>query len=602
MNNCINSKWDQLPSDIVLEILRKCEKIHACLSINKNWLKMTQHLLYREVQLKIKQDDPLFHTLTHSSSHLYPPGQFIFRIHIVSIDMTDLQPFISLITQSPHVQEILFLNPLMDSQWKYFELGIIRSNPTWTHLTKIFYPFRFDPISYQSYLNCASLLKNSLRHLTISTRRIHDLQAFFRTITHLTLNSVINSMIEFDQLVSCFPNLTEAGIDFHPLPSSTLDVIVPNTQQQQQHIKRLNILYAISASDQDLRYLQSRFSSLDFLQLEFHKLPQAMINNEGIIQSFFRHLSQHIPIYKVSFITQGGNLNHPILVLKAYFAGLLSSNATHALDIIYNKDTHHYQLPQIVLSKPTQFNQQQQQQGMIALEINSRGNFDYHVAGQMTQHILTDQSISFYFHTLRYHFNQGKKDDSFQLIHILPRLRLFSNLKTLVFIGANIMPISVMMQQRTTPATHILFQNCQFALLESFNAFINHFNQPITVELNQCEFYRHRIDTNEVRIYARRTAFVHLSLDLAYLVGSPEATGFYLKIQQERGTRCYFLDVENQDPKDYLNFSGQIDQVMYDRHLHLCESDALFIHIQVLSLEKLTVCWNRYRTVYDFSI
>lgn len=592
MINCINSKWNQLPSDIILEILRKCEKIHTCLTINKNWLKMTQYLLYREVQLKIKQDDPLFHTLTHS--HFYP-GRFIFRINIVSIGMTDLQPFITLITQSPHVHEILFLNPLMDSQWKYFELGI-RSNPTWHNLTKIFYPFRFDPVSYQSYLNCASILKNSLRHLTIGTRRIHDIQAFFPTITHLTLNSVIDSMIEFDQLVSYFPNLIEAGIDFHPLPSSSSsDVIIPNTQQKQQQIKKLNILYTISASDQDLRYLQSRFSSLDFLQLEFHKLPQAVINNEGIIQSFFRHLSQHIPTYKVSFITHEGKLDHLILVLKTYFAGLLSSNSTHALDIIYNKDTHHYQLPQIVLSKPTQFNQQQG----IALEINSRGNYDYHVAGQVTQHILTDQSISFYFHTLRYHFNQGKKEESMQLVHILPRLTLFSNLKTLVITGAKIMPISVIMR-RSAPATHLIFQNCQFALFESFNTFLKHFNQPVSVELTQCEFYRHGIGINEIPIYARYTALVHLSLDAAYL--RPEATSIYLKVQQERGTRCYFLDVDNQDPKDYLNFSGQIDEAMYNRHLYLCELDVLFIRIQVMSLEKLTVCWNGYRTVYDFSI
>ncbi|KAI8054801.1 hypothetical protein BDF21DRAFT_481434 [Thamnidium elegans] len=492
--------WNNLPVEIILQVLKGIPNIYNCSLINKKWHSIAYYLLYKELDIYLSTATSLLHTLSRSQ---YNPGQYVFRLNIYTL----------------------------------------------------------EPLQEEGGDDNDDYINNPLRSLLYNCPYTMDI-----------MPGVLKNMVEYEHFVSLFQELTSVSVDF-----TLLDSVVENVSsiiESRSVIKYLDITYTEPVSEMDLHLLKIKFFTVNNLNLKFNRANQP----DHLFESFF-HCLIDVQNYKVSFVDTSNQL---ILMMKNYYGSLLQSY-NKVLDICYV--TQSPNTIELVLTKTNRTVH------VPSLIFTSKSSFNLKEISQATQSILTDKSLCKYFTTLRFFFDHHQSINRY----LIPTLSNdLNHINNLVLTSGKILPIlNTVSRQLNTTITKVTINNSDISWLESLSSFFFNFS-TISLFINQCKLHREP-GTNQIKIKVPKINLNDLYLDLTNLI----ATSIYIKIQQDQTVKCYFLDTDL-DEQD--NLSQTIDQVMYDQHLMISQSNVIFVHVHVKNLQKLTVCYNKYAYTLDFNV
>lgn len=221
------SKWDNLPNEVLEQIIEKLE-YHVAFNnkdewplVNKQWYSIFQSLAFKNISVDLDltfEHDARARCIMNS---VYQPGQWVKSIMLDDEDYDDsnqltfeqgVRILFNFMLKTPNVQDVHLAANERDAElwWKYLERVLSISRSTWKILS-IKTPC--NSIEYPSfYFACVSLVKNTLEYLIVTEgmlgrqnlSRLHG----FRNLTTLRVcPGVLQNIQELYGLMKQLPRL-----------------------------------------------------------------------------------------------------------------------------------------------------------------------------------------------------------------------------------------------------------------------------------------------------------------------------------------------------------------------------------------------------------
>lgn len=293
------SKWDQIPTEILLNILDELERAESdvdeelsmvssvvdtmrvlqseWMMVNKQWYEQYLSKAYKYIRTSL--DDTTFNTIVTSK---FNPGRWVEHVILLDMpiphDFVEVQntadPLISLMTHCPNVTNVQFptFNTNNDMNWLY--LSSTLSNIRNWKLKSI--PSLHTRVNYLHYFECALQVHKTLQTLSLTRgmmfcKKYSDLKKF-QALSVLTIDDVFSDIYYLYELLLFAPDsLEDISVTFtqsqKKIPGVENSVPTMNTS----NIRSMKLVHYTPRADEEVNFFVGKFTKLESLTIYGYK-------------------------------------------------------------------------------------------------------------------------------------------------------------------------------------------------------------------------------------------------------------------------------------------------------------------------------------------